>query len=205
MSRYHPQRYVATHDPRADGARCDMCPLKRHGPPVFGEGPKDATMAYIGEAPGHEEIRVGRPFWGRSGAALDEALKAVGLVRGQVYIDNALLCLPPGGSLEDFLTAVKREAREAGIDWHHPVDCCRPRLFKALRVPRCKECGKWRTGPEVEICRCQSPLWILPGGKGPAVIQPLGNAGLRALTGFEGIQKWRGSPINMLRHAGRAK
>jgi len=63
---------------------------------VFGEGPEDARLMLIGEAPGEEEDLQGRPFVGRAGQLLDKILAAVGLERDQVYITNVVKYRPPG-------------------------------------------------------------------------------------------------------------
>lgn len=44
------------------GAKCDVCPLRDSGPCVFGDGPKDAKIALVGEGPGRAEVEVGKPF-----------------------------------------------------------------------------------------------------------------------------------------------
>jgi uracil-DNA glycosylase family 4 len=62
---------------------------------VFGEGSHDASLMFVGEAPGTEEERLGRPFVGRAGSKLDEMIKAMGLSREDVYITNALKSRPP--------------------------------------------------------------------------------------------------------------
>ena len=63
---------------------------------VFGEGAADASLMFVGEAPGTEEERLGRPFVERAGAKLDEMIKAMGLQRDEVYITHALKSRPPG-------------------------------------------------------------------------------------------------------------
>ena len=63
---------------------------------VFGEGDPDAEIMFVGEAPGREEARTGRPFVGRAGQVLDDWLASVGLDRGDVYITNVVKDRPPG-------------------------------------------------------------------------------------------------------------
>jgi uracil-DNA glycosylase len=80
----------------ADAAGCVRCPL--HGTRtnvVFGEGPASAELLVVGEAPGQEEDRTGRPFVGRAGKLLDLLLMSVGFPRADVYICNVLKCRPP--------------------------------------------------------------------------------------------------------------
>ena len=76
---------------------CQKCPLSRtatHGVP--GEGPADAKILFIGEAPGFYEDQQGRPFVGAAGHLLEEMLRAIGLTRRDVYITNILKHRPPG-------------------------------------------------------------------------------------------------------------
>jgi uracil-DNA glycosylase len=76
---------------------CTACKLAptRHNV-VFGEGHPDARLMLIGEGPGAEEDRTGRPFVGQAGQLLDQILAAVGLSRDSVYIANVVKCRPPG-------------------------------------------------------------------------------------------------------------
>ena len=63
---------------------------------VFADGNSEADIMIIGEAPGREEDRVGKPFVGESGKLLDRMLGAIGLDREAVYITNTVLWRPPG-------------------------------------------------------------------------------------------------------------
>jgi uracil-DNA glycosylase family 4 len=63
---------------------------------VIGDYPSGARVLLVGEAPGAQEDATGRPFVGRAGQALDAALEAAGLPRGEVAVLNILKCRPPG-------------------------------------------------------------------------------------------------------------
>lgn len=77
--------------------RCTACPLhESRKNAVPGEGPLDARLMLIGEAPGVEEDETGRPFCGRSGDFLDELFDDVGLDRAETYITSVVKCRPPG-------------------------------------------------------------------------------------------------------------
>ncbi|MGH2633813.1 MAG: uracil-DNA glycosylase family protein [Tepidiformaceae bacterium] len=77
--------------------RCTLCVLSRtRQNAVPGEGPLDAEIMFIGEAPGANEDKQGRPFVGQAGQFLSELLGAAGLRREEVYICNVLKCRPPG-------------------------------------------------------------------------------------------------------------
>jgi uracil-DNA glycosylase family 4 len=62
----------------------------------FADGGPDAEVMLIGEAPGAEEDRLGKPFVGQSGKLLDKMLEAIGLQRQSVYITNVIYWRPPG-------------------------------------------------------------------------------------------------------------
>lgn len=74
--------------------QCGLC--KGRTQVVFGVGPLDAPLMFVGEAPGEDEDRQGEPFVGRAGQLLTKTLKKVGVERGRVYIANILKCRPPG-------------------------------------------------------------------------------------------------------------
>lgn len=74
--------------------RCRLAETRTHV--VFGEGSPQAQLVVVGEAPGADEDRTGRPFVGRAGKLLDLLLASVGFDRDSVYICNVLKCRPPG-------------------------------------------------------------------------------------------------------------
>ena len=77
--------------------RCQKCPLHAYRRnPVPGEGPLDARVMLVGEAPGRREDEQGRPFVGMAGKLLTSILEKVGLPRRTVYITNVVKCRPPG-------------------------------------------------------------------------------------------------------------
>jgi DNA polymerase len=76
---------------------CPKCPLaKGRLKAVPGEGPPDARVLLIGEAPGYHENQQGRPFVGQAGQFLEELLGVAGLTRSEVFITNVVKCRPPG-------------------------------------------------------------------------------------------------------------
>lgn len=68
---------------------------ENHYQAVIGEGDPDASLMFIGEAPGEWEAKRGRPFVGASGRVLDELLSHIGLRRQDVYITNVVKDRPP--------------------------------------------------------------------------------------------------------------
>jgi len=85
---------------------------------VFGDGNPCADLMFIGEAPGEEEDRQGKPFVGRSGQLLDKMIVAMSLSRAEVYIANVLKTRPPNNA-----TPTTEEAR-----------LCSPYLFEQIRI-----------------------------------------------------------------------
>jgi uracil-DNA glycosylase len=75
----------------------DDCPLKRTATnTVFVDGNTEARLMIVGEAPGADEDRIGKPFVGRAGQLLDRMLAAIGLDRTGVQITNVIYWRPPG-------------------------------------------------------------------------------------------------------------
>ncbi|MBU1137145.1 uracil-DNA glycosylase [Patescibacteria group bacterium] len=75
---------------------CQKCPLyQTRTLPVIGQGSHDAKIVFVGEAPGQNEDKTGRPFCGQAGGILDELLASIGQPRENVYICNILKCRPP--------------------------------------------------------------------------------------------------------------
>ena len=76
---------------RGEAAGCTRCSL--YGPAtqtVFGEGPVDASLMFVGEQPGDQEDLAGKPFVGPAGQVFDRALAAAGIERAGVYVTNAV-------------------------------------------------------------------------------------------------------------------
>lgn len=100
-------------------ATCPHCTTATgHNRIVFGEGHPDADLMFIGEAPGAEEDRTGRPFVGRAGQKLDDILRAMGLHREEVYIGNVLKSRPPNNRTPQ----------------RHEVEGCSPFLVEQIRI-----------------------------------------------------------------------
>ncbi len=82
---------------RADLGECTRCPLHvGRLNIVFGEGNPSAELMFVGEAPGADEDRQGRPFVGRAGQLLTKMIQAMHLDRSEVYISNIVKSRPPG-------------------------------------------------------------------------------------------------------------
>src|SRR4051812_39478610 len=74
-----------------DARKCTRCDLYKYATQtVFGEGPLDAAIMFVGEQPGDQEDLAGRPFVGPAGAVFDAALEKAGIDRPTVYVTNAV-------------------------------------------------------------------------------------------------------------------
>lgn len=79
-----------------DCLQCQKCRLhETRRNVVFGVGPQNADVLFIGEGPGEQEDRTGEPFVGRAGQFLDQMLSIIGLSRRNCYIGNIVKCRPP--------------------------------------------------------------------------------------------------------------
>jgi len=103
---------------RQNALSCQKCALcETRNIVVFGEGSETADLMFIGEAPGAEEDRTGRPFVGRAGELLTRMIEnGMGLRRDEVYIANVLKCRPPSN-------------RDPAAD---EVERCRPWLLQQI-------------------------------------------------------------------------
>ncbi len=80
-----------------DASTCVRCRLSQgRTQVVYGVGDPDADLMFIGEAPGFHEDKQGVPFVGAAGQLLNRLLAESGIERDEVYINNVILCRPPG-------------------------------------------------------------------------------------------------------------
>ena len=93
-----------------DASTCTKCRLSQgRTQVVYGVGDPNADLMFIGEAPGFHEDKQGEPFVGAAGQLLNQLLGEIGIARDDVYINNVILCRPPGNRdpLPDELEACK--------------------------------------------------------------------------------------------------
>lgn len=116
---------------RRHDAQCAHCTT---APPftqtVFGEGNPDAGLMFIGEAPGAEEDKTGRPFVGRAGEKLNDMIRAMGLAREDVYIANILKARPPNNA-----TPTPDESERCGVWLREQIRIIHPRVIVTLGKP----------------------------------------------------------------------
>ena len=98
---------------------------------VFHDGDPDAArLMFVGEAPGADEDRQGRPFVGKAGQKLDEMIRAMGLSRDTVYIANILKVRPPGNR-----NPTDAETTADGPYLREQIDIVKPRVIVTLGNP----------------------------------------------------------------------
>ena len=112
-------------------ASCKACRLCEHRRQVVpGEGALDPPILFVGEGPGEEEDKSGRPFVGRAGQLLDKMIQAIGLSREHVFIANVVKCRPPqnrtpeAGEIRACLPFLKRQ-----------IELIAPRMICTLGAP----------------------------------------------------------------------
>lgn len=157
----------------------DGCALKLTAAhTVFGDGNPNSKVMLIGEAPGADEDRIGRPFVGRSGQLLDKMLKAAGMDRSVCYITNVLPWRPPGnrtptdGEIAVCLPFLRRQIDIINPDYIFILggSAANALLDQQESISRLR--GRWleyknASGKNIEILASYHPAYLLrnPGQK----------------------------------------
>ena len=134
---------------------CQKCGLsKTRNNVVFGEGNLHADLMFIGEGPGADEDRTGRPFVGRAGQLLEKGLEALGVSRDEVYIANIVKCRPPNNRVPEDAEG------EACVDWlRNQVALIRPKIIVCLGSTSLK----WVVAKDARITKIRGE-WIEKNG-----------------------------------------
>ena len=154
---------------QAHTEQCPHCsPQRGQLNMVFGEGDPDADLMFIGEGPGQEEDRLGRPFVGRAGQLLDKQIIAMGLQREQVYIANIVKCRPPGNRVP-----TPEEAEMCMPYLERQVEIIQPGVIVALGATAAKLLledpklaitrmrGQWQTYRQIDLMPTFHPAYLL--------------------------------------------
>lgn len=132
--------------------RCSLCETRHHV--VFGVGPKDADVMFVGEGPGQQEDMQGEPFVGAAGQLLNDMLHIVDLGRHNCYITNIVKCRPPQN--RDPLTV----EQDACIDYlRNQVALIHPKIIVCLGRIAAMRLMK----PDFRITR-EHGQWVEKGG-----------------------------------------
>jgi DNA polymerase len=155
-------------DIRNDLGECRRCRLhEQRTNIVFGEGNPEADLVFVGEGPGADEDRTGRPFVGKAGKLLDKIIEAMGMKRGEVYIANVVKCRPP-----DNRTPERDEAGTCGPFLFRQLGFIRPKVIVALGAPalQCltgsregitKVRGHWQEWHGIKVMPTYHPAYLL--------------------------------------------
>ena len=131
--------------------RCGLCETRNHV--VFGVGPRNVDVMFVGEGPGEQEDLQGEPFVGPAGKLLDDMLSIIDLDRGNCYIANIVKCRPPHN--RDPLET----EQDACIGYlRNQVALIRPKIIVCLG----RVAAKRLIDPEYRITR-QHGTWIQKG------------------------------------------
>lgn len=105
---------------------CDVCKKAGWGEMVFGEGDPDASVLFVGEAPGRQEAKSGRPFIGRSGQLLRRMIREIGLQEERVYITSPVKFLP------NKMTPTQKEIIHSRGHFNKQVEIINPKVIVLL-------------------------------------------------------------------------
>ena len=130
---------------------------------VFGEGDPNAALMIVGEGPGAEEDRTGRPFVGAAGEFLDKQLAAMKLKREAVYIANVVKCRPPNNR-----TPSADEAATCGAYLRRQIEIVAPRVILTVGGPA----AKLVLGVTQGITRVRGNWHTYDGPGGPIPVMP---------------------------------
>jgi len=109
-------------------AGCTRCNLSENrNLLVFGEGNENADLMFVGEGPGRDEDRLGRPFVGMAGELLTKIIRAMDLLREEVYITNVVKCRPPRNR-----TPFPEEIETCNPCLRSQIEIIRPKIICAL-------------------------------------------------------------------------
>ncbi len=164
-----PQCFSETlEDIAADLGNCRRCRLANERTCiVFGEGDPRAKLVFVGEGPGFEEDRQGKPFVGAAGQLLTRIIEAIKLSRSQVYICNIIKCRPP-----DNRNPEPDEVAACEPFLKKQIDLVRPMIIIGLgkfavqtllqsKVPITKLRGNWHRYHGIKVMPTFHPAYLL--------------------------------------------
>ena len=148
---------------RDRATQCERCPLyKSATQTVFGEGPPDAPLAFVGEQPGDQEDLAGKPFVGPAGQMFDRALAEAGIDRARVYVTNAVkhFKFEPRGKRRIHQKPNNNEIEACRWWLDQELALIKPRLTVALGATAARAL----TGRDTTISRARGRLMTLREG-----------------------------------------
>jgi uracil-DNA glycosylase family 4 len=152
-------------------SKCQRCPelVVSRSRTVFGVGPIDAELCFVGEAPGATEDQRGEPFVGEAGQLLDRIIAACGMKREEVYICNIVKCRPPGNRLPTAQEAGNcREYLERQLELVRPKFICALGACAAQNLLGTSQAigklrGRFHDYKGIPVMCTYHPAYLLPG------------------------------------------
>jgi uracil-DNA glycosylase family 4 len=163
-----PETIPTLEEIRAEMGQCRRCKLYPGATQlVFGEGSPHAALMFIGEAPGAEEDRQGRPFVGDAGQLLNRMLNKMGVPREEVYITNVVKSRPPGNRDPE-----PDEIAACLPFLQQQIRAIRPKVIVTLgriaahalldtKEPLTKMRGRWQSYDDIRVMPTFHPSYLL--------------------------------------------
>jgi uracil-DNA glycosylase family 4 len=153
---------------QSEVSACARCGLSRtRTQTVFGEGNKRARLVFVGEGPGHEEDKQGRPFVGAAGQLLTKIIQAMGLAREDVYICNIIKCRPPDNrnpspkEIDACLPFLEQQLREIQPDYICALGTVAARTLLKTETPISRLRGRLHSFGNISLMPTYHPADLL--------------------------------------------
>ena len=155
-------------DIRNDLGECQRCRLaKERNRIVFGDGNPRAKLVFVGEGPGFNEDRQGKPFVGAAGELLTRIIEAIKLTRSQVYICNVIKCRPPENrnprpdEIETCLPFLERQIEAIRPDFICALGTFAARTLLGTTTPISRLRGRFHEYKGIKVLPTYHPAYLL--------------------------------------------
>lgn len=148
-----------------DCRRCRLGDNRRHI--VFGEGNENAVLVFVGEGPGNEEDRTGKPFVGAAGQLLTRIIESIKLSRDEVYICNIVKCRPPANrnpepeEISACFPFLKRQIEAIKPDFICALGAVAAQTLLGIRKPISQLRGRFYTLDGIRLLPTYHPSYLL--------------------------------------------
>lgn len=153
---------------RSDIGDCHRCKLSNSRKNiVFGAGSPVARLVFVGEGPGFEEDKTGKPFVGEAGKLLTKIIQAIKLTRDQVYICNIIKCRPPGNrnpepdEIKACFPFLERQIAVIRPDFICALGLFATQTLLKIKEPISKLRGRFHDYKEIKLLPTYHPAYLL--------------------------------------------
>ena len=153
---------------QSEVSACARCHLSQtRTTTVFGEGDRRARLVFVGEGPGFEEDKQGRPFVGAAGHLLTRIIQAMGLAREDVYICNIIKCRPPGNrnplpkEIEACLPFLERQLQLIRPEYICALGAVAARTLLKTETPISRLRGRLHSMGQIRVMPTFHPAYLL--------------------------------------------